>query len=309
MFAAFFLVAASVARIWDSAPHNAFTDLVHYKDRWLCTFREGSKHVSEDGAIRILESRDGSTWTSAARLERAGLDIRDPKLTLTPDGRLMLTTAAANRQAKPVTHQSIVWFSKDGRQWGEPVNVGELNFWLWRVQWHKDLAYSVGYSTGDRESGFARLYRSRDGRNFETLVPTLFREGYPNESSIVFLKDGTALCLLRRDLGSRTGQLGTARPPYTDWSWIDLGVRIGGPHFIQIPGGRLIGVVRLYDGVQRTSIVEIDPAAGKIVELEKLPSSGDSSYAGLVWRDGQLWISYYSSHEGKSSIYLARWKP
>jgi hypothetical protein len=37
-----------------------------------------------------------------------------------------------------------------------------------------------------------------------------------------------------------------------------------------------------------------------------LPNGGDCSYPGLVWRDGQLWASYYSSHQGRTSIYLAR---
>jgi hypothetical protein len=37
-----------------------------------------------------------------------------------------------------------------------------------------------------------------------------------------------------------------------------------------------------------------------------LPSGGDTSYPGLVWREDQLRMSYYSSHEGKSAIYLAR---
>jgi hypothetical protein len=37
-----------------------------------------------------------------------------------------------------------------------------------------------------------------------------------------------------------------------------------------------------------------------------MPSGGDSSYPGMVLHDGLLWMSYYSSHEGKSSIYLAR---
>src|SRR5205085_7380324 len=37
-----------------------------------------------------------------------------------------------------------------------------------------------------------------------------------------------------------------------------------------------------------------------------LPSGGDTSYAGLVWHEGLLWVSYYSSHEGKASIYLAK---
>ena len=38
-------------------------------------------------------------------------------------------------------------------------------------------------------------------------------------------------------------------------------------------------------------------------------SGGDTSYPGLVWHDGHLWMSYYSSHENKkSSIYLAKIK-
>ena len=37
-----------------------------------------------------------------------------------------------------------------------------------------------------------------------------------------------------------------------------------------------------------------------------LPSGGDTSYAGMVWHDDFLWMSYYSSHEGGTSIYLAK---
>jgi len=33
-------------RIWGKAPHNAFTDLIRFKDRWYCVFREGKGHVS-----------------------------------------------------------------------------------------------------------------------------------------------------------------------------------------------------------------------------------------------------------------------
>lgn len=39
-----------------------------------------------------------------------------------------------------------------------------------------------------------------------------------------------------------------------------------------------------------------------------LPSGGDCSYRALVWHDGLFWVSCYSSHEGRSSIYLARVK-
>ena len=42
----------------------------------------------------------------------------------------------------------MAWFSKDGRDWSAPVNIGEPNNWLWRVTWHKGAAYGVGYATG-----------------------------------------------------------------------------------------------------------------------------------------------------------------
>ena len=35
-----------VARIWDQAPHNAFTDLIRHDGQWYCAFREGEGHVS-----------------------------------------------------------------------------------------------------------------------------------------------------------------------------------------------------------------------------------------------------------------------
>jgi hypothetical protein len=97
-----------VTRIWDAAPHNAFTDLIRFQGQWFCAFREGEKHVSPDGSIRVITSKDGKAWTSAARVSLPELDLRDPKLTVTPRGELMLTTAAADRPKEPVSHQSMV---------------------------------------------------------------------------------------------------------------------------------------------------------------------------------------------------------
>jgi hypothetical protein len=123
----------------------------------------------------------------------------------------------------------------------------------------------------------------------------------------VFQPDDTALCLLRRDGDANAiGKLGLARPPYTTWEWKDVGAKIGGPHMIRLPDGRLVAAVRLYDGTVRTSLGWIDATSGKFTEFLKLPSGGDSSYPGLVWHRSRLWVSYYSSHEGKTSIYLAK---
>jgi hypothetical protein len=294
-----------VSKIWNAAPHNAFTDLVRYRGEWFCVFREGRAHVSPDGALRVISSGDGIHWSSAALLTATNGDLRDAKITVTPSGELMLSGAVALHQPAASKHRSLAWFSKDGRHWSDPAVIGDANMWLWRTTWHHGSAYSVGYDTSAEK--FVRLYRSADGRAFTTLVSRLFEEGSPNESSIVFRPDRTALCLLRRDGdASATGKLGRARPPYTTWEWKDVGVKIGGPHMIRLPDGRLIAAVRLYDDSVRTSLVWIDPGSGTLTEFLKLPSAGDTSYAGLVWHEGLLWVSYYSSHEGKTSIYLAK---
>jgi hypothetical protein len=293
-----------VRKIWDQAPHNAFTDLIRFKDRWLCVFREGKAHVSADGALRVLSSEDGDAWTSASLVTMAGADLRDAKIALMPDGRLMLSGAAAYPAGGKVGHQTFAWFSSDAKAWSEPVAIGDPDFWLWRVTWHKGRAYGIGYAT--KKGNTIRLYSSDDGKKFVTLVPTLFDQGEPNETSMVFLEDDTCVCLLRRDGPKGTAQLGTAKPPYKEWTWKDLGLKIGGPHLLRLSEGRIVGAGRIYDGGAHTGLLWIDAQAGKATEFLKLPSSGDNSYPGLVWHDGLLWVSYYASHEGTTSIYRAK---
>jgi len=293
-----------VRKVWSEAAHNAFTDLSHFRGRWFCTFREGAGHVSHDGAVRVLSSVDGLKWRSAALLKSpapAVPDLRDPKLSLAPDGRLMLTAAGANRRPNAQALTTFAWFTKTGDRWGEPVRIGEDGFWLWRVTWHGSAAYAVGYNRQ-----WTRLYHSKDGKQFDVRVARLFQEGYPNEASLAFGPGGTAYCLLRRDGRPSSAMLGTARPPYTKWAWKDLGVRLGGPKLLRLADGRFLVGGRRYDGGARTSLMRLDAQRGKLAELLRLPSGGDTSYPGMVWRDGLLWMSYYASHEGKSSIYLAK---
>ncbi len=291
-----------VRKIWDQAPHNAFTGLARFQDRWFCAFREGKGHVCPEGALRVITSDDGETWESAALLTSDNSDLRDAQLTVTPDGLLMLSGAEAMHDRSEYTHQSLSWLSKDGRTWSDRHDIGDRNFWLWRVTWHKDTAYGIGYGVG-KEKGSLRLYTSKDGKRFETLMNPMLESAYPNESSIVFDGD-TAYCLLRQDPAN--GQFGIAKPPYTAWEWKDVGTRIGGPAMLRLPDGRLVAGVRLYDGAVRTSLGWVDPVSGKFTECLRLPSGGDTSYPGLVYHDGLLWMSYYASHEGKSSIYLAK---
>lgn len=296
----------SVERIGDAAPHNAFTDLVRWRDRFWCTYREGSAHVSPDGALRILVSPDGLKWSPAARITSPRGDLRDPHFAVTPGGRLMVHGAVALPPPGPVRHQSLAWFSEEGLQWSDASEIGEPNVWLWRIAWNGPHALGVGYdTTGER---FVRLYSGtgRDGPPFQPRVQNLFGEGQPNEAGLAFLPDGTALCLLRRDGQPGTAQWGRSQPPYRDWTWRDLGVRIGGPQLLRLPDGRLVAGVRRYDGEVRTALCWLDPGAGALTEFLRLPGSGDCSYPGLVWWQDTLWVSYYASQEGATRVYLAR---
>ena len=299
----------SVERIWDKAPHNAFTDLIRYQDRWVCAFREAPKHAGgvRDSSMRVVASDDAKSWKSVGQLADPRGDIRDAKLAILPDGRLMMLTAIQLfDRSGGQTHQSIAFYTRDLKNWEGPVDVGPPNFWLWGIEFHEGTGYSIGYSTTPER--FVRLFKTSDGAKFEPVVERLeVPAKFPNESAMHFDADGTARVLQRCD--PEPAFLGTAKPPYTDWTWVQSKTRVGGPALTRTPDGRLLGGGRLYDGKERTSLFWIDEKTGAITECLTLPSGGDTSYPGFVWQDGVLHMSYYASHEDKKSrIYLARVK-
>ncbi len=294
----------SVEKIWDQAPHNAFTDLIRFRERWYCAFREGSAHVSPDGAIRVISSADGAEWLPAFRIATGDADLRDPKFSITPDRRLMLSAVAAYHAPAAPVHQTLAWYTLDGRNWGIPFKIGDPDMWLWRVAWHRGSAYSMAYST--RPDRFLRMYVGPEGLRFQTVADKVLTDGKPTEATLLFNNDDSALCLLRRDGGSGTAWLGHSRPPYRAWEWQDLGVRLGGPDMLRVPDGRIVAAGRLYNPRQRTALCWLDPREATLTEFLTLPSGGDNSYPGLVFHDGLLWVSYYSSHEEKAAIYLAK---
>jgi hypothetical protein len=320
-------LAGPVVKIWDAGKHNAFTDLIRFGDRWYCTFREADAHVGGDGKLRVLSSADGTKWESVALLAETGIDLRDPKLSVAADGRLMIVAGGSVYEGKTLRgRQPRVAFSKDGRDWTPTKRVLAEGDWLWRVTWHDGKCYGVSYNAAERQSKDAkdaattgkvepgpadwklRLWASTDGEKYE-LVTHLDVPGHPNETTLRFTPAGEMVALVRREGGSQKGWVGTSRAPFKEWAWKELPARLGGPNFTFLPdGGPTVAATRLHDGKVRTALCLLDPAAGTLDEALALPSGGDTSYAGLVWHDGLLWVSYYSSHEGKSAIYLAKVK-
>jgi hypothetical protein len=296
-----------VKMIWNYAPHNAFTDLVYWRDKWYCGFREGQRHVGDRGKMRIISSSDGEQWESTLQLEMADYDLRDAALSITPDDRLMILGGVQQGDDGRLRTGTFVSFSQNGIECTPPKVVLAPGRWLWRVTWHEGRAYGVSYPSPEGVP-YSSLLVSSDGVEFQPLVPKLLGEGgRPTEARVRFAAGGTAYCLHRRDGAHDSAYLGKAASPYTEWTWKDLKQHFGGPNFLQLPSGHWIGAGRLIDERgPHTAITSIDVDQGTMTPLLRLPSGGDTSYPGLVWHEGQLWVSYYSSHEKGTNIYLAR---
>ena len=298
------------AKIWDVAPHSAFTSLIRYKDAFYCCFREASKHVGgTDGKIRVIRSKDGKQWESIALLEKATIDLRDPMLSLTPDNRLMLSIGGSvydpvERNKLLGMNPMVSFADAAGNSFGEPekttITPASARSWIWRVTWHKGVGYGMSYADGG-----LYLMKTTDGKNYERTTK-LDVDGRPNESTVRFDDKDNLYVLIRREEGDKVGWIAKSAAPYTNWTYSKMTLRLGGPNFLFYNNDKnLIVGTRLWDepGGPVTGILLTD-LEGKILKTIKLTSGGDCSYPGLVIYDGKCYVSYYSSHEGKTSIYF-----
>lgn len=305
----------SVERIWGRAGHSAFTDLVRFRDALYCTFREGSGHIPGfNGTIRVIRSEDGMNWESVALLDERHVDLRDPKLSVTSDGRLMVNCGASYYHGtKRLRIESrVAFYDREAGRFG-PLHEVELpesivtGFdWLWRITWHEGRAWGCVQQVPDDAARGLHLVRSRDGINYEHV--TRLDVDHPTETTLRFLEDDTMVAMTRRTGSSPEGWIGTSEPPYTEWSFTASNKRFGGPNFVQLPDGSWLAGSRGYEDHTTTDLWRLDLETARFEDLLSLPSGGDTSYPGFVVEEEQdrVLVSYYSSHEGKAAIYLAR---
>ncbi len=300
----------SVERIWNAAPHNAFPSLLKYGELWLCALREGDAHAAgSDGTVRVLYSKDTKSWKSLAHLHLEGVDLRDPKISHMPDGRLMLLAGGGLRDASATYTRldSYIAYSSDASTWSDWKQVCKPGQWLWEITWCKGHAYGMSYRFTDildrsKEWELA-LHSSADGENFVEKTQLNVPE-YPSEASLVYQKPSTLCALVRRETSA---WLGRSKAPYREWIWADLGQHIGGPHLMCLPDGRLLAAGRQLVGggeIPKTALFLIED--NSLTPLLSLPSGGDTSYPSLMWDKNSLLMAYYSSHNEGTAIYLAR---
>jgi hypothetical protein len=308
-----------VQKIWNEAPHSAFTDITRFKGKFYCTFREAPGHMSgPQGSARVIVSADeGKTWKSAALFTMPGLDLRDPKISITPDKRLMvLIDVETYADNKVYTRKPYVVFSdKNGENFSQPVEspvdpaIASKSDWVWRVTWHKKMGYAIDYKNGK-----VFLVKTKDGKSFDN-VSQINIGGSPNEATVRFDKNNKAYVLIRREQEDKMGVLATAEAPYTNWAFNKLTERIGGPNFLFLNDTTLVIGSRLYPtdpqlqlkAINHKSAIFVTDLKGKIKKSITLAESGgDCSYPGMLIYKKMLWYAYYSSHEDKTSIYLAK---
>ena len=301
----------SVERIWDRAAHNAFTSLIDFNGKLYCTFRESSGHVSDiNGTIRVIRSDDGQNWKSVAHIFERGIDLRDPQLSITPDNRIMLNMGGSiYTNSKLVGMEPKVSFSNvDGQNFSNPQRVfiddkiKSNKDWLWRATWNNEICYATIYQPSKDKS--VQLIKSKDGIHYSYI--TTFEVLGGNETTLRFTPDNKMVAVVRRD-NDKNGSIGISEPPYNIWKWNNLEVRLGGPDLIVLKDGTMLCATREYplDHNERTIIGKVD-VNGIFTKLLTLPSGGDCSYPGLLMKDSILNVSYYSSHEEKTAIYLAK---
>lgn len=313
---------AALSRIGDRAPHNAFTSLAKYDDMWFCVYREGSGHVSHDGAVRVLSSSVARSATNAVWSESATLtspdperpDLRDPKICHLPSGGLAIVAGATVR-GDNASCQSFLWTSSDGGVWSDPHPIGDTDVWLWGLTTDDAHVYASGYAfsgAGDENDGVTLWRADGDAGQFTRISSVITGPSHPNETALLATPKSMVALVRRRHDAQRLGApspgttvLCTAEYPYDEWRQHDVGFFIGGPALCCLPDGRVIAGGRKMTPESHTTLWQIDFETGHTDELITLPSAGDSSYPGIVWHDNALWISYYSSHEGKTSVYFA----
>jgi hypothetical protein len=173
--------------------------------------------------------------------------------------------------------------------------------WPWRMTWFNNKAYSVGYNGVD----IFDLYESEDGILFKGKNAFEKISGFPNEATIRFKDSGEMYILYRNSKANSFIGRSSSFGATIDWFKEIPIYNFGGPNFLFLDASKILITGRESDQVILSLYNLKNNEYKKLLILE---SGGDCGYAGMVFKDGYLHLSYYSSHAtpGGASVYVAR---
>lgn len=305
-----------IRRIWDRGGHNAYSDITFTRLKLFIALREAPSDIptneSEFGKIRILSSTDGEYWESSAVIEIPGIDLRDPKLSFTPKKRLMLLMKGVKYDGQDIKSMTsyISQSDAEGKRFSkvealelEAPLSSEINN-LWRMTWYDKIGYSV-LSKQDPETGSIINYLVKNEKKKELeIITELEFPGKPTDITVRFLGGAEMMIIAQTD--GTTGVMGTSKSPYTDWKWEQLEKPLESVNFEVIPINKILLGTTLTDENGKYSALLQGKKGENFSESFRLPSGGDTGHMGMFAIAGFVWLSYHSSHEGKTSVYYAR---
>lgn len=314
----------NVRRAFHNGEHNAFTDLVKFRDRFYLVFRScpDGHMVHPTASVIVLTSSDAISWQQVHRFSVPQRDTRDPHFLIFRDKLFVYagTWYSGEKTIPPAEydlnlHLGYAVWSEDGESWSPPILLeGTFGHYIWRATSHNDKAYLCGRRKKDFAAGLRGEGRTVESAMLESddgLVwrhKLLFQTERGDETAFLFQPDGSFLAIGRR--GSDFAQLIRSQPPFDKVDRLELDRYLGGPLLARW-GNRLIvgGRNQAAGKPPRTVLCWLD--GDQLKTFAQLPSDGDNSYPGFIAHDEyHATMSWYSSHEqidGKpiTAIYLA----
>ena len=301
----------NIRRVFHNGEHNAFTDLIRFRDKFYLTFRScpDGHMVHPTASIIVLSSDDLKEWRQVHRFRVAKRDTRDPHF-LSFQDRLFVYTGTwySGETTIPVKdydlnlHLGYAAWSEDGGQWHGPVMLeGTFGHYIWRANTFGGKAFICGrrkkdFEVGPRGEGNtvqSAMLESDDGLIWRTRA--LFQPDRGDETAFQFAADGSIVAIGRR--GGDKAQLLRSKPPYTDWQRKDLDRYIGGPLLVRWGDRDVVGGRKSIGGQgPKTAMYWL--VEDELHEFAELPSGGDTSYPGFIeLSPTRAVMSWYSSHE------------
>ena len=298
-----------ITTIWSSKKYSAFTSLQYVNGFFYCAFREATKHrvdindLTTLGKIIVIRSSNMKDWSLYTSIKKDSCDMRDPNLSLTPDGRIMLLYFSRS-YAVSGTKDKLCSYVVFGNDKGlvtspEPIKINGYNHeyrWLWKIRWHKNKAYGFMYG-----SDFLFL-TSSDGINYDILYSGKQFGERVTEAVVIFKKD-TAIAVAR-GLNNK-GLYGIAYAPFISWDWKKMNIGVAGPYLLQLPNEQiLLGTRNYQEQLGQTSLYELLDNNARLIET--IDEARDSSYPSFLIMNNNVYMSYYAGNKNCTSIKAIR---